>query len=200
MVVRSGFLPSDFSVTRARLRCFRWRNSVLGVLFPIMEPTLQNFPALTLVGIGGNFISVLSPERNNHLIIPPLWEEFCQRQGEIAGQSADAHSVGCVICPTDIDPSGRPGECRYIACAEVTVPPAALPEGMEVRVVPAGRYAVFVHRGPIERLGETLRYVYETWLPHSGEQSRDAPELEFYGEKFHPTAEDSEMTFCLPIQ
>jgi AraC family transcriptional regulator len=42
----------------------------------------------------------------------------------------------------------------------------------------AGRYAVFTHIGPYDRLHDTWRGIYQSWLPASGAQRRDAPPLE----------------------
>lgn len=165
-----------------------------------MTPTLQDVPARIVVGIGGNFISVLSPDRNNFVVIPQLWERFIPRRSEIPHIKDPHQSLGCIVCPTDAAPSGHPSECHYIACAEVTAVLASIPDGMEVREIPAGRYAVFVHKGKLDTLNHTMNFIYASWLPRSGEQLRDAPEVEIYGERFDPSSDDSEMEICIPVQ
>jgi len=43
------------------------------------------------------------------------------------------------------------------------------------RTLPAGRYAVVMHKGSRNNLSETIYGVYEDWLPHSNEQLGDLP-------------------------
>ncbi len=160
-----------------------------------MEPVIQTLPSRLVVGIGGTFISALSPESNNLVVIPKLWHEFINRVEEIPLRKNQT-AVGCVWC-LDSDEKG-PRECYYLAGAEVTGS-GEVPEGMEAREIPAGRYAVFVHRGSLDTLGETMSSIHRTWLPGSGHRRREAPEVELYGEKFQPDSETSELEICVPI-
>ena len=48
-----------------------------------------------------------------------------------------------------------------------------LGDGVRRTVIPGGRYAVFVHRGPYERLCETYAYIYGEYLP-KGEVTDDS--------------------------
>ncbi|GAA6153415.1 AraC family transcriptional regulator [Pseudoteredinibacter isoporae] len=43
--------------------------------------------------------------------------------------------------------------------------------------VPAGRYAKLNHQGSDESLSRAIEYLYENWLPNSGEELADAPLL-----------------------
>lgn len=100
---------------------------------------------------------------------------------------------------------GRTGETtnaddyQYIAGVDVSTA-QNLPNGMVVRVVPARRYAVFAHRGPLDTLPDTFKYIYEVWLPQPGHQFADWPELEVYGEAFRDDSSESEMTRWVPIR
>jgi len=88
---------------------------------------------------------------------------------------------GCLgICPDDgVEVS--PEESRYIAGyflkdgAEVWVRGE-----VEEMVLPAGRVAVFVHKGPYETLWQTWNKIYRDWLPTSEEKLRDAIPYEVY--------------------
>lgn len=42
-----------------------------------------------------------------------------------------------------------------------------VPVDMLGKTLPAAEYGMFVHRGPASRLGETYKYIYDTWLPRS---------------------------------
>ena len=94
---------------------------------------------------------------------------------------------------------GESSRCRYLACVEVTSA-TEVPEGMNARELASGLYAVFTHKGPINTIDRTLDYVYGSWLPRSGHQLRDAPEIEIYGDKFDPLSPESEMEYALPIR
>ncbi|WP_147821695.1 AraC family transcriptional regulator [Salidesulfovibrio onnuriiensis] len=68
------------------------------------------------------------------------------------------------------DPEQTPPEkCRYDACITV-------PEGTEVggnvqaMTIEGGDYAVLVHKGPYETLGQGWKAIFMEWLPSSGRE------------------------------
>lgn len=158
----------------------------------IMTPTIEKLPTRLVVGIERPFISALSPKRNNHIVIPQLWQDFSERIASIPHRANDL-LFGAISCD-----EGEDGRCRYLACVEVTSV-NDVPEGMLSRELAGGRFAVFTHKGPMTRFDRTVGYVYGSWLPRSGHQLRDAPEIEIYGDKFDPTSAGSEMEYALPI-
>ncbi len=157
-----------------------------------MEPTIQSMPARTVVGLGSRFISILSPKANNFEVIPRLWHDYGQRQSEIADRKGQ-EALGCVWCLEGEH------ELYYLAGAEVTST-AHVPTGMEVREIPAGKYAVFIHRGSLKTLGKTMSFIHGTWFAASGHQWRNGPEIEVYGPKFDLNSETSELEICVPIK
>jgi AraC family transcriptional regulator len=155
-----------------------------------MQPKFEAFNERRVLGVGGKFISVLSPERNNHIVIPKLWDEFINRKQEVKDQQGD-YTIGLIAAIIPPEVKSHPFELFYMACVEV----------QDVNnIIPAGNYAVFTHRGPIARIGETMKYIYQTWLPQSGKKLRKAAELEFYDKRFNPISETSEMEVCIPIE
>lgn len=78
--------------------------------------------------------------------------------------------------------------------------PADVPAGMTLKRVPAGRYAVFTHKGKIDRIEHTMNYIFGAWLPRSGEELREAPDLEVYGKKFKFGSDDSELEIFVPVK
>ena len=158
-----------------------------------MTPRIETLPARLVIGIERPFISALSPKRNNHLVIPRLWQDFGPRIDSIAHRTNNL-AFGCIFCD-----EGTEAQCRYLACVEVSSV-ADVPAGMVSRELPGGKHAIFTHKGSMSRIDRTLGYVYGSWLPRSGHRLRSAPEVEIYGEKFDPESPDSEMEFCLPIE
>jgi AraC family transcriptional regulator len=55
-----------------------------------------------------------------------------------------------------------------------------IPPGLDHQLLPAGRYAKIVHRGPYERLGDAWAQFLGEWLPSSGQRIASTPSLELY--------------------
>ncbi|MEM7263951.1 MAG: GyrI-like domain-containing protein, partial [Planctomycetota bacterium] len=51
---------------------------------------------------------------------------------------------------------------------------------VEIVEVDGGEYAVLVHRGPYEKLGEVYGWLYGVWLAQSGRQPDQRPSIEIY--------------------
>lgn len=74
------------------------------------------------------------------------------------------------------DPAETPPESfRLGLCAATTRPVADNPFGIVGSAIPGGRCAVLRHVGSDDTLGETVRFLYSSWLPASGEELRDFP-------------------------
>jgi AraC family transcriptional regulator len=108
--------------------------------------------------------------------IPAQWEEFMQL-GEIPGR-IDTVAYGA-MCGADIEKQ----TIEYMVGTEVAsfdgVPP-----GLGRMRVPAARYAVFTHEGPIESIRATWNTIMNEWLPKSGFKSANTPDFERYDERF----------------
>lgn len=57
---------------------------------------------IAVIGLGAKIIPVLSPEHNNHVVIPRWWEEFGRRMPEIAPR-ANGNAMGGVFCRNDVE-------------------------------------------------------------------------------------------------
>jgi AraC family transcriptional regulator len=68
----------------------------------------------------------------------------------------------------------EPEKFRFDICGEVADKVPANPQGVKRGTIPGGRCAVVRHKGPHERLGESIYFLYRDWLPGSGEELRDA--------------------------
>ena len=79
------------------------------------------------------------------------------------------------------DDPGIVPEAALRAVAGVVVgPEAEVPEDLETRVVPAGRYAVMRYTGPYSSMHAAYLWLYGQWLPASGWEPRDHPVIEEY--------------------
>ena len=75
----------------------------------------------------------------------------------------------------------------------------AIPENMEVIVLPECCYAKFTHRGEVMQLDNTVNYIYSNWLFNSGYRHTYGPDLELYGDNYHPTSGNSIIHYTIPI-
>lgn len=73
----------------------------------------------------------------------------------------------------------EPEKLRYHAC--LTVSRQVIPEGeIGVKEIAGGKYAVFTHSGPYEKLSDSYRYIYGYWIPENDIKLRDVPVYEKY--------------------
>jgi AraC family transcriptional regulator len=125
-----------------------------------------------------------------------LWGQFLHRLGEVQ------HRVGStmygVITALPGSQRSHPHELQYLAGVAVHSI-ADLPAGMMARPVPAGTYAVFLHRGPIQKIRDTVTEIYRDWLPQSGYVQSAAPDVELYDHRFHLDRDDSEMEYWVGV-
>jgi AraC family transcriptional regulator len=84
-----------------------------------------------------------------------------------------------------------PEDYRLDICAATGREVADTPFGVTCKTIPGGRCAVLRHVGSNDTLGETVRYLYAEWLPHSGEELRDFP-LYFQRILFFPDVPENE--------
>jgi AraC family transcriptional regulator len=194
--------PSDFRRRRKLLR-FLGRPQLTPAdlqfltLNLTMNPTIQQSPALHLLGLEARFIGPMSPDANNHQVIPQLFGQFFARKAELPA-ALDQYTYGACNCLPEKD---RTREDELVYLAGVSVPEnSPVPKGMKAWRVPALTYAVFQHRGAITRLGETLNYIYGTWLPRSDYDQADGPSLERYDDRFGDGGEKSEIDILVPIK
>lgn len=201
-----GFTPGDYrknsdksllSLNKPRVTIEYLNHLYEGVT---MQPKIITIDTKQIVGLSTRFISIMSQEKNNHIVIPKLWDTFFNQISSVKNR-ANSSLIG--VCSYISDPSKKnhPDECFYLAGAEVSnIESEATPTEMESLTVPAGRYAVFTHKGPLSKLDHTMNYIFGSWLPKSKEELRDAPDLEIYGDRFNPNSEDSEFEILIPIQ
>lgn len=84
-----------------------------------------------------------------------------------------------------------PEDYRLDICLSIEEPVSENPQGVVTKVIPAGRCAKVRNIGSRHELPGP-RYLYETWLPQSGEQLRDFP-IFFHYVNLEPTVKEHEM-------
>ncbi len=162
-----------------------------------MEPVFKELGEIKVIGLTAKFISVMSPEKNNMVVIPALWGKYAKRATEIKSRKSWV-DMGVCICQPENERS-HPDECLYMAATEVT-DTTDVPEGMTSMIIPAGKYAMFTHKGAVSKIGLTVSYIYGSWLPKSGQKLREAADLEMYDSRFNPDSDEFELSLYIPIE
>lgn len=76
-----------------------------------------------------------------------------------------------------------------------------LKEPFVKKIIPGGRYAVFTHKGTLQKLPQTFDYIWGTWFLSTKEELDWREDFELYDERFlgydHP---DSEVDLYIPIR
>lgn len=143
-----------------------------------MEPKIVSRNEIKLIGM-----QYIGANQNGE--IPALWaEKFIPRADEIKNVVGELIYYGVCECACE-------GECKcsegsdfyYTACREVSSFDN-VPDGMITKTIPAAKYAVFTHKGPLSELNETYGKVYSEWLPASGLQIAGNYSFEYYDERF----------------
>jgi len=157
-----------------------------------LEPALVTRPATVAVGMRTVFYGVGSEKNNLGEALPRLWERFLARHEEIENRIPFPYYG--VVRPDLEDPD----RLEYFAAAGVAASPA-VPAEMVSLEIPAGRYAVFEHRGEAKAIDQTVDYIYATWLARSAHRHTWGPDLELYGAQWRAEGPDSVMHYAIPI-
>jgi AraC family transcriptional regulator len=128
-----------------------------------------------------------------------LWNSFMPRKKEIL------HPTGTAVWSLEIfpknyfdhfDPSTIYDKWAAIEVNEFFQVPA----GMQPLLVPAGKYAVFIHKGLNTEAENTYRHIFETWLPASPYKVDDRPHFAIMGDKYRKDDPSSEEEVWIPIR
>jgi AraC family transcriptional regulator len=151
-----------------------------------MEPTFINFPATTIAGV--RYFG-----KNENQEISQVWGVANSRFGELRHLQPDSNAYGlCIMIEGVVS-----GAFEYTCGKEVTSEDD-LPEGMVIRHIPAGKYAVFTHIGALTGLKDTYNYIYQTWLPKLGYKPGSL-DFELYDQDFKNFAPDSRLYIYVPL-
>lgn len=112
----------------------------------------------------------------------------------------EAFTATLGITPDDYDVVPH-DQCRFDAGVILKDGVAIAPTGnVAIQVLPAGRWAVFQHKGPYNTLWQSWNVAYRDWLPRSGERPRDVPPVEVYLNNINNTPSEQLRTeILIPI-
>jgi len=151
-----------------------------------LKPVLVEREALRVMGL----MSLIQ----DRTVIPHLWEILTQELGWTESASELSEYYGIAWYPRGWERDGF----FYMAAVETKSLDGPHPTLVE-KVIPPSKYARFIHQGPRTDLGLTLDYIYQTWLPKSGESLVNPLEIEYFGQGLRDLSKESEWEVYVPI-
>ena len=157
-----------------------------------MQPRIETIAKKKLVGKRIR-MSLADPKQFE------LWNGFMPRRKEIkSAASNDLYSVE-VYDGLDYFKNFSPNTTFDEWAAVEVTDLNSVPEGFETLIIPAGLYAVFIHKGPSSKGFETYQYIFGAWLPSSDYILDHRPHFAVMGEKYKNEDPDSEEELWVPV-
>lgn len=132
--------------------------------------------------------------------LPGLWEEFMCRHKDLFM----AAGAGYGICETQQTTYTEDGDVLFATMVGSPVHDfESLPTflSLEQKVLQAGKYAVFTHRGTLANLFKTYQYIFGTWLQITKVVLDDREDFEVYErEVLSFDAPDNEVKIYIPVK
>ncbi len=129
---------------------------------------------------------------DNVASIPQLWQKLTPHIGHVPNE-IPGYTYGVKL---NSDNDGF----EYLAGVAVSAF-EGLPREFRAVRIPPQTYAVFIHRGHISTIRETMKAIWSQYLPQSGLTPTDAPEFERYDiRRFDPRTGNGEVDIFIPIQ
>ena len=156
-----------------------------------MTPVIKNISAKKLVG--KKIITSLTDNKTAE-----LWKSFMPLKKQIR------NVIGTELYSLQIHPpsyfhSFDPGT-TYEKWAAVEVSHfEELPAGMQTWELPAGLYAVFLHKGSSTDTS-AFQYIFTQWLPVAEYVLDDRPHFEVLGDKYKNADPSSEEEIWIPVR
>ncbi len=153
-------------------------------------PEIREFPGKLLAGVcrRTSFVDDRTSE---------VWREFRSREREIEGRvGGESYSVkvyDSAYSFSEFDPAAEFDKC---AAAEVTL----RSDSLDTLDIPAGKYAVFIHKGSAAEAPRTFGHIFGEWLPASEFTLDLRPHFEVLPEGYDPFDPNAEEEIWIPIR
>lgn len=128
-----------------------------------------------------------------------LWNKFGPRVREIQNlKNSDFYSVQ--IFDEDLEFSRFTPQTVFEKWAAVEVGSfEEIPDGLETFVIPAGKYAIFIHKGLPSDFPKTSRHIFGEWLPSSEFELDNRPHFEIMDKDYKPDDPNAEEEVWVPV-
>ena len=156
----------------------------------MMSPEIRESPGKLLAGVRRrtSFVNDVTSE---------MWREFRSREASIehrvGGESYSVKVYDPSYSFANFDPAA---EFDKWAAAEVN---ESIGE-FETMEIPAGQYAVFIHKGTAAEAPRTFGYIFGKWLPGSEYALDQRPHFEALPQGYDPFDPTAEEEIWIPIR
>jgi len=159
-----------------------------------MEPEIREIKEKKFIGMR---IRTSLSENKTHI----LWYKFKSRLSEIEKKlNTGYYSIQVYDGLDEFNQFKENTQFEKWAAVEVA-DINMVPEGFESCILPGGKYAVFIHKGPVNIFHKTVQHIFGTWLPNSEFELDDREHFEIMGEKYKgPDNPESEEEVWVPVK
>lgn len=159
----------------------------------LMKPEIIQKETLEVIGVQKDYDE---PDFSGAL---SQWQEFWSRNKELDSRDTNCY-YGLTVVPTRTRQKNNCcGVYRYLVAQEF-VSGGAVPEGMTRFTIPCQKYAKYTYKGPISGFQAFIMNVWTRYLPESGLEVIESPEIEVYDERFNLESHESEMDYLVPVK
>lgn len=158
------------------------------------QPEIKQSKVINLVGLCENTsVATMNPTA--------IWQQFMPRRNEVAGHIPNQY-YSVQVYGESYSFQNFDSTARFQKWAAVAVEnEAKVPNGMETLKIPAGDYAVFIHKGTAPEFSKTLQYIHGVWMPNSKYKLDNRPHFELLDERYlGPMNPKSEEEVWVPIR
>lgn len=151
-----------------------------------MNYRIETKEAFRIVGVS---VPLYKEIEKNFTVIPPKWEEISQNgtlEKLVAMMDTPPMGVLGVSTCGDAEP------WRYY----IAVSSSKTADGLEEYTVPGATWAIFAGKGTNQSIQELERRIVTEWLPTSGYEYGNAPDIEVY---LNPDPENAEYEVWIPV-
>lgn len=127
-----------------------------------------------------------------------LWQSFGPHVKEIIHKASKLlYSIN--VYPKSFVDGDHHLETEFVKWAAVEVNKIEPIEGLQEFLIPAGKYAVFIHKGTALEFPKTLSYIYNEWLPKSKFALDNRPHYEVLKPGYQPNDPMHEEEIWIPL-
>ena len=158
-----------------------------------MEAEIRTISNKFLVGM----YKEMSPADNT---TPELWQNFMPRRTEIQHLIPNIYfaiqEYSEVLNFKDFQANNNFKMWAAVEVSKLT----DLPRAMACLTLPAGKYAVFIHKGQADSFYNTSKYIFEQWLPNSGYELDLRPHFQVMDKNYRPDDPASQEEVWIPLK
>ncbi|WP_176461955.1 effector binding domain-containing protein [Anaeromicrobium sediminis] len=131
-------------------------------------------------------------ENYNMSTFNKMLKDFIGRK-DIIENAVDSNKI-MGICYSDVSDFYPEKRVHYMFCTEVS-DFKEIPKGMVAKVLPRREYLVFIHKASREKIDDTYKYIYGSFLPKSGYELLEGEDITMFDYK-----NNNESRLYVPIK